>query len=119
MVRVAMHTLDSGVMAMLTSWPIYVVAVCGPLGFLLNQNAFQAGVALAPALSLIVVLDPLVGVGIGILWLGESVRGGWVAVLGEVVALAVLIIGVVVLSHRAPQIAAATSGDSEWRTGIA
>ena len=104
---------------MLTSWPIYVVIVCGPLGFLLNQNAFQAGVALAPALSLIVVLDPLVGIGIAILWLGETLRSGWLPVLGAIVALAVLIVGVVVLSHRAPQVAAESSGNGKWRTGIA
>ena len=72
MVKIAMYTLESGLATMLTSWPIYVVIVCGPLGFLLNQNAFQAGVALAPALSLIVVLHPLVGIGIAILWLRED-----------------------------------------------
>jgi drug/metabolite transporter (DMT)-like permease len=119
MIRVAMHTLESGVTVMLTSWPIYVVAVCGPLGFLLNQNAFQAGVALAPALALIVVLDPLVGIGIAILWLGETVRSGWLPAFGEIIALAVLIAGVVILSHRAPQVAAQTSGNGGWRTGIA
>lgn len=119
MIKVAMHTLESGVTAMFTSWAIYVVAVCGPLGFLLNQNAFQAGIAVAPALSIIVVLDPLVGIGIGILWLGETVRSGWMPVLGEIMALAALIAGVVVLSHRAPQVAAESAGNGNWRTGIA
>lgn len=120
MVKVALEILEYGVGAMFTSWPIYVVAVCGPLGFLLNQNAFQAGVALAPALSVIIVLDPLVGISIGILWLGESLRGGWAAVFGQVVALVMLAIGVVILSHRAPQVAAHSGkGNGRWRTGTA
>jgi drug/metabolite transporter (DMT)-like permease len=120
LVKVALHTLDHGVIAMFTNWPIYAVAICGPLGFLLNQNAFQAGVALAPALSLIIVLDPLVGIGIGILWLGETVNSGPAAIFGEVVALATLVVGVVVLSYRAPQVAlhsAKASGKSH--TGAA
>jgi drug/metabolite transporter (DMT)-like permease len=120
MVKVALQSLDHGVGAMFTSWPIYVVAVCGPLGFLLNQNAFQAGIALAPALAVIIVLDPLVGIGIGILWLGERLRDGWPAVLGQVLALVVLSVGVVILSHRAPQVAAAARReDGRWRTGTA
>jgi drug/metabolite transporter (DMT)-like permease len=120
LIKVALQTLEHGLAAMLTSWPIYAVAVCGPLGFLLSQNAFQAGVALAPALSLIIVLDPLVGIGIGVLWLGETVRGGAPAILGEIVALVTLVVGVVILSHRAPQVAARDAQSSgRWRTGTA
>ncbi len=105
LIKVVIGTLEQSPLAMLTSWPIYAVAVCGPLGFLLSQNAFQAGVALAPALAIITVLDPLVGIGIGLLWLGESLTGGGLAIVGEVAALVLVVIGVVVLSHRAPQVA--------------
>jgi drug/metabolite transporter (DMT)-like permease len=118
MAKVTLELLEFGVATMFTHWPIYVVAVCGPLGFLLNQNAFQAGIALAPALAVIIVLDPLVGIGIGILWLGERLRDGWPAVFGQVIALIVLVVGVVILSHRAPQVAAHDGrGDGRWRTG--
>jgi drug/metabolite transporter (DMT)-like permease len=120
LIKVAMRTLDHGVSGMLTSWPIYAVAVCGPLGFLLSQNAFQAGVALAPALSLIIVLDPLVGIGIGVLWLGETLRAGALAVCGQIVAVVILVTGVVVLSHRAPQVAAQSANSGgRFRTGAA
>jgi drug/metabolite transporter (DMT)-like permease len=120
LIKVALQTLGHGVVGMFTSWPIYAVAVCGPLGFLLSQNAFQAGVALAPALSLIIVLDPLVGIGIGVLWLDETLRAGALAVCTEIAALVMLVAGVVVLSQRAPQVAAQSAGsDGRWRTGTA
>ena len=102
--KVAVDTLQDGVLALLTSWPLYAVAICGPLGFILNQHAFQAGVALAPALSVIVILDPLVGIGVGILWLGETLRSGPGPVAGQVVALVAMAAGVVVLARRAPQV---------------
>jgi drug/metabolite transporter (DMT)-like permease len=121
LIKVALGTLENGgAAAMFTTWPMYAVAVCGPLGFLLNQNAFQSGVALAPALAVIIVLDPLVSIGFGILWLGESLRGGLSAVLGQIVALVMVVAGVVVLSRRAPQVAMASrSTDDRWRTGSA
>jgi drug/metabolite transporter (DMT)-like permease len=104
--KLAAEELSQGILVMLTHWPIYAVAVCGPLGFLLSQNAFQAERALAPALAVITILDPLVGIGIGIMWLDESLRSGVGPVIGQVVALAALACGVFVLSLRAPQAAA-------------
>ncbi|WP_222853377.1 DMT family transporter [Fodinicola acaciae] len=104
LIKVAMDTLQDGLVVFLTSWPIYAVAICGPLGFVLNQHAFQAGVALAPALSVIVILDPLVGIGVGILWLGEGLRSGPAIVTGEVLALAAMAVGVAILARRAPQV---------------
>ena len=105
--KLAAGDLSSGIGVLFTSWPVYLVLVCGPLGFLLNQNAFRVGVALAPALAVIIVLDPLVSIGIGVLWLGEQMRGDTGAVLGQLAALGVLFAGVAILSKRAPQAAAA------------
>jgi drug/metabolite transporter (DMT)-like permease len=104
MIKIVLDALPNGFDALFTSWPVYAVLICGPLGFLLNQSAFQAGVALAPELAVIIILDPLVSIGIGILWLGEVLRSGTGIVIGEVLALAVMIVGVVVLARRAPQV---------------
>ncbi|MFI9381433.1 DMT family transporter [Kutzneria sp. NPDC052558] len=103
--KLAAEELSQGILVLLTHWPIYAVAVCGPLGFLLSQNAFQAERALAPALAVITILDPLVGIGIGILWLGEDLHSGVGPVIGQVLALLSLCAGVFVLSRRAPQAA--------------
>lgn len=103
--KLAVDDLPRGLPALFTDWPIYVMVTCGVVGFLLSQNAFQAGEALSPALAVIVVLDPLVGLGIGLLWLGETVRTGPAAILGELLGLAVMIVGIAVLSLRAPQAA--------------
>lgn len=103
--KLAIEDLQRGVPALFSDWPVYVMVTCGIVGFLLSQNAFQAGEALSPALAVIVVLDPLVGLGIGLLWLGETVRTGPAAILGELFGLAVMITGIAVLSLRAPQAA--------------
>jgi len=36
--------------------------IVGPVGFLLNQNAFQAGTLIAPVLWIITTMDPLVSI---------------------------------------------------------
>jgi drug/metabolite transporter (DMT)-like permease len=102
--KVAAGAAEHGILAVLGHWPVYLVVVCGPMGFLLTQNAFNAGVALSPALAVITVGEPLTALAMGVLWLGETVRGGPLPVIGETTALLVLCAGVVVLSRRAPQV---------------
>lgn len=73
-------------------------------GFLLNQNAYQAEPTASPALAVITTVGPLVGIGIGLLWLGESINTpGWALAL-EVISLAVMTGGVLALAYRAPQV---------------
>jgi drug/metabolite transporter (DMT)-like permease len=110
--KLAADDLRRGVAAMLSSWHVYVVVVCGVTGFLLSQNAFRVGVALAPALAVMVALDPLVSIGIGALWLGENLQGGPTRITLQVIGLAITIGGIAVLSQRAPQ-ATRTSGEPE------
>jgi hypothetical protein len=50
----------------------YALAVAGPLGFLLNENAFQQGTLTAPVLSIITVCDPLISIALAYLWLNEN-----------------------------------------------
>jgi drug/metabolite transporter (DMT)-like permease len=93
---------DEGLLALLRSWPLYAVLVIGPAGFLLNQNAYQSDTSLAPALAVITVTDPLVGIGVGVLWLDEDLQAGVGPVIGQVLALATLAVGVWLLAHGAP-----------------
>jgi drug/metabolite transporter (DMT)-like permease len=95
---------DDGFVALLRTWPLYAVLVIGPAGFLLNQNAYQSDRAMAPALAVITVTDPLVGIGVGVLWLQENLQSGVGPVLGEVFALTALAVGVWLLAHGAPQL---------------
>jgi len=88
-------------------WTLYLVCLLGPLAFLLSQNTFQQGTFLSPALAVITALDPLVGVAIGVWWLGEKANTTISALAGEAVAGAVIIVGIVLLSGRATQLARA------------
>ncbi|HEY6422475.1 MAG TPA: hypothetical protein VIY28_04345, partial [Pseudonocardiaceae bacterium] len=83
---------------------LYVVCVVGPMAFLLSQNTFQQGTLIAPALAMITVVDPLVGVAIGVSWLGEQVNGSPGALAGRLASAAVLIASVVLLAYRGTQL---------------
>ncbi|PRX45903.1 magnesium transporter NIPA [Prauserella shujinwangii] len=115
--KLAAEDLRHGVLTMLTSWHVYLVLVCGVTGFVLNQNAFRVGIALAPALAVIVGLDPLVSIGVGALWLGERLNDAPAAVAGQVLAVGVLLAGIAVLSKRAPQAAQAEEQAERKRSG--
>ncbi|MGN6129843.1 MAG: DMT family transporter [Nocardioidaceae bacterium] len=85
-------------------WELYALIVVGPTGFLLNQNAFQQGSVGSLALGTITVGDPLVAIGIGVAWFGELVATGPWHILGEVLALAVMVGGVFLLAARAQRL---------------
>jgi drug/metabolite transporter (DMT)-like permease len=93
---------DTGLLA---HWGLYALLVVGPTGFLLNQNAYQSGTVGSLSLATITVGDPLVAIGVGIAWLGESVHSDQWSILGEVLALAVMATGVILLARRAHEVA--------------
>jgi drug/metabolite transporter (DMT)-like permease len=105
-----------GVPSLLASWPIYALAVVAPLGFLLNQNAFQQGTLISPVLAVITATDPLVSIGIAHFWLHESLTGSPAGVAGAVVSLALMTAGIVALAHRAPVAAGTASGLAQVTT---
>lgn len=86
-------------------WPIYILLITGPLGFLLNQNAFQEGTFLAPVQAIITAADPVVSILLGIVWLKVAVRSTPAAIVGEVVALLVMVGGIVISAEHAPNVA--------------
>lgn len=100
---VVSHT--GGLLGILTDWPIYALAVVGPLGFLLNVDAFQTGELIAPVMSIITVCDPLISIALAALWLDETLSSTPAAIAGQVIALIVMTVGIVVVAHRAPHLA--------------
>jgi hypothetical protein len=87
-------------------WPLYAFIVAEPLGFLLNQNAFQESSLIAPVLAIRTVTDPLVAIGIGLVWLNEQVASSPAAIAAEVTGLVIMSVGVVALAYRSPHLAA-------------
>jgi len=104
LVKLVISDAGAGLGALLSDWPIYALAVVGPLGFLLNENAFQSGTLLAPVLSIITVCDPVISVALGWLWLGEELSGTPAGLTGEVLTLLLMAAGVVVIAHRAQRL---------------
>ena len=58
-IKLATTEFSGGLVGVFTHWPIYAVAIIGPIGFLLNQSAFQAGALLAPVLAIITITDTI------------------------------------------------------------
>ena len=104
-IKLATGQFSGGLADVFTHWPIYAVAVIGPVGFVLNQSAFQAG-TLPPVLAIITIADTIGAIGLGWLFLNETLASGPAAIAGESVSLLVMTVGIVVLAHRSPQAAA-------------
>ena len=97
-------TLSQGFSDPLKQWPLYALVITAPSGFILNQNAFQAGTLISPVLSIITTVDPLVSIGVAYAWLGETINSSPAALAGEIISLAVMTFGVVALARRAPHV---------------
>lgn len=104
LMKVVAGELRVGIGVPLHHWSLYTLLIIGPVGFLLSQNTFQQGRMVAPALAVITTVDPLVGIAIGVWWLGEFAHTGTAAVTGELFAALVIVIGIAVLSRRADEI---------------
>lgn len=104
LVKLVVSDASGGLGTLLRDWPIYALAIVGPMGFLLNENAFQKGTLIAPVLSIITVCDPLISISLASLWLNESLNSTPAAVVGEVASLTLMVAGVVAVAHRAPMV---------------
>jgi hypothetical protein len=81
-----------------------LLLLVGPAGFLLNQNAFQAGILISPVLAVITTADPLISIGIAHFWLKEEVARAPLDLVAEVISLAIMAGGIVALARRAPRV---------------
>ena len=105
LLKLVTFSLAQGFSEPLEQWPLYALAIVGPVGFLLNQEAFQSGTLIAPALAVITTVTSLVSIGIGYLWLNENVANGPADVVTEVGSLVAMTAGIAMLAHRAPAVA--------------
>ena len=76
----------------------------GPVGYVLNQDAFQQGTFLAPVQAIITAANPVLSIALGIVWLDVRVRSSPAAIAGEVASLLLMIIGIVITSQSSPQV---------------
>ena len=72
LLKLVPDTLPEGLGDPARQWPLYLLVIVEPIGFLLNQNAFQAGLLISPVLAIHTTADPLVSIGIAHFWLKES-----------------------------------------------
>jgi drug/metabolite transporter (DMT)-like permease len=105
LVKLVVSDTSGGLPHIFTDWPIYALAIVGPLGFLLNENAFQQGTLIAPVLAIITVCDPVISIALAAIWLNEGLSSSAAGIAGEIIALIVMVVGVVVVAHRAPHLA--------------
>ncbi len=94
--------VDQGWYAVFSNWAPYVLVLSGAVAMFLVSNAFQAG-PLAASQPGLTIVDPLVASLLGITLFGEQLRFGPWHLAGEIVAVAVLVASVVLLS-RSPLI---------------
>jgi len=103
--------VGSGLVAVISGWPIYALLVIGPAGFVVNQLAFQAG-PLAASLPAITAVDPLVSIVLGLLLFDEQLHGRPAAAVAECAALSVLALSVLRLA-RTEQLPRGEEADSD------
>jgi hypothetical protein len=122
-IKLVTSEFGNGLAGLFTTWPIYVFAVVGPAGFILNQNALQQGTFLAPVQAIISVADPVISIALGIAWLDVRLRSSPAAITGEVISFLLLTIGIILTSRMhvpvPPDMAEAEAGaaDAPGATG--
>jgi drug/metabolite transporter (DMT)-like permease len=103
-VKLVTSEFSGGAGKVFTNWPIYVLAVTGPLGYLFNQYALQQGKSLAPVQSIITSADPIISIALSILWLNVVLHDSPAAIFGEVASLVLMVAGIVVTAHNSPHV---------------
>lgn len=105
LVRSLVTSVSGPVVGALSHWQLYAIAGLGPIGFLLNQNAFQEGVLGSVAVAVIDVGDPLVSISLGIAWFGDTLAHDPISIVLEVALLTLLAGGIWLLTVRAQAVA--------------
>lgn len=102
LVKLVTEEFSGGLHGIFGHWPFYALAIVGPVGFLLNQNAYQSGILIAPVLAIITACDPVVSITLAAVFLHENLASSPAGIAGEVIALLVMTAGIVVIAHHAP-----------------
>lgn len=106
LVKLVISGVGGGLVSLLTNWPIYALAIVGPAGFILNEDAYQQGTLIAPVLAIITACDPVISIAIGNVWLHEKLNGTPAGIAGEVISLILMVAGITAIAHRAHHVAA-------------
>ncbi len=88
---------------LLANWPIYALAIAGPVGFVLNQDAYQSGTFIAPVMAIIVAADPLISIALAYALLDEKVSSSPAAIAGEIICLILMVAGIIEIARHSPQ----------------
>ena len=92
-------SFDTGIIAVLTSWPPYALVIVLSVGTWLQQASYQAG-ALQASLPAITGLEPVVGIILGLTLFDERFRAsGPLAISSLVLAMVLAAVAVVVLAR--------------------
>lgn len=95
--------LGHGLDAVVTSWPPYALLAVAICGLLLAQSAFDAA-PLRVSLPAATAAEPLTGIVLGAVIFTERLRLGPGPLAGEIIGLAVMVLGIVILG-RSPYLA--------------
>jgi drug/metabolite transporter (DMT)-like permease len=90
--------LGAGADAIFSSWPVYALVGAGAASLLLASHALASG-PLAASQPGFTILDPLAASLLGMFLFGEHIRTGTLDLAAEAVGLALVVAGVVALSH--------------------
>src|ERR1700722_14875012 len=90
--------IGQGIGAVFANWAVYVLLATGAATFLLVSHALAAG-PLAASQPGFTIGDPITAALLGVFLFDESLRTGAVALAAELAGLAILVAGVVALSH--------------------
>ncbi len=80
-------------------WPIIAVVVCGLVGFLLTQNAYQSGSLPAP-LAVLTITEPIVAVTIGVGLLHERLKASPLSIAVIVLSVVAVVAGVAIVARH-------------------
>jgi hypothetical protein len=96
--KAVVHDVLHAPAAAITEWPLWTLAVLGAWAFFLHQRAY-ARAPLQASLPALSAANPLAGLAFGTLAFRESPAHGPLAVLGEVLGMAVIIVSVTLLGR--------------------
>jgi drug/metabolite transporter (DMT)-like permease len=89
---------DGGLAALPLAWQTYGVLITAVYGLLLSQDAYKSA-SLPASLPPLTVVEPIVGIAVGVGVLGESINLGGLALVGEVTAVVLMVVGSYALAH--------------------
>jgi drug/metabolite transporter (DMT)-like permease len=90
--------LSQGPAALFSNWSPYVLLLSGAAAMFLASNAFQAG-SLAASQPGLTIVDPLVASVLGVILFGERVNHDPLVLLGEFLAVLLVVASVILLSR--------------------